>query len=525
MDRSVLLDPASALHWIGSLFLLVLILHFTWRLVANAAPTQPIKSPLIRRLGRIPLILFLLILAYQARWQLAGFMDPDFLAAQRGFDPRGDLVGNRFHRGEILDVHGKPLAQDVRMQQGLSRSYALGGRAVHLIGYHDAVYGATGLERELDDILMARRMSGWRDAVRLLGSLFVHRTLHGHPVHLTLAEEFQAATADLLGGKPGAIVVIDPRDGSVLAMVSCPSFDPQGMTPDRVRRLREDADSPFLNRALQGLYPPGSTFKVLDVMLAFEHGIAPEFTCSHEGFYCGPADPVLHDFEHDSRGGQFGGHGRIGLETAFEKSCNVYFANLAERLGSRNLMDAARRAGFDRPIVPVNRGPSSMSGRLPNRDDLHIARTVRVAIGQDAVLVTPMHLAMLAAAVASGGTMFQPRYLLEEKPIPYRYLTDSNVAEKVAQLMVRVVESGTGRAAAVDGVVVGGKTGTAENATGQSHALFIGFAPWPQPTIAFAIVLEQGGQGGRVAAPIAGALVRAARDLGVLTRERFHDGR
>jgi len=522
VDRSVLLDPANALHWVGSLLLLILILHFTWRLVANAAP-MPIKSPLIRRLGRIPLILFLLVLAYQARWQLAGFMDPDFLAAQRGFDPRGDLVGNRFHRGEILDAYGKSLAQDVRMQQGLSRSYALGARAVHLIGYHDAVYGATGLERELDDILMARRMSGWRDAVRLLGGLFVHRTLHGHPVRLALGADFQAATADLLEGKAGAIVVLDPRDGSVLAMASFPSFDPQELTPGRVRRLREDAGSPFLNRALQGLYPPGSTFKTLDVMLAFEQGIAPEFTCSREGFDCGPADPVLHDFEHDSRGGQFEGHGPIGLEEAFEKSCNVYFANLAKRLGSRNLMDAARRAGFDRPITPVNRGLPSLAGRLPNRDDLHIARTVRVAIGQDAVLVTPMHLAMLAAAIASGGTMFQPRYLLEEKPIPFRYLTDSSVAERVAQLMVRVVESGTGRGAGVEGIVVGGKTGTAENATGQSHALFIGFAPWPRPTIAFAVVLEQGGQGGRVAAPIAGALVRAARDFGVLNRECLHD--
>lgn len=522
MNHGVLFDPFNLLNWLGSLILLILLLQFLWRLAAINAPPQPIKSSLLRRLRRIPLILAFILIGYQARWQLAGFMDPGFLAAQRGFDPRGDLVGNRFYRGEIQDCTGQPLAHDVSAGDGLKRAYPIGRHGVHLIGYQDPIYGATGLESILDDHLMARRWTNPHDLLRLVGSMFVHRTIRGHPVKLTILREFQSAVAGMLTNRMGAIVVLDPRDGAVLACASAPDFDPASLTNARVERMRKDPQSPFLNRALQGLYPPGSTFKVLNAMLAFEQGIAPEFDCGPNGFYCGPADPVLHDYQHYSRGGSFEGHGHIGLTTALEKSCNVYFAQLAQRLGSRNLMDAARRAGFDQPVHPVFRGPSTVAGRLPKRDDLHIARTVRMAIGQDDVLVTPMHLAVLAGALASGGKMHKPRFLLEETSQVARHLTSEAVAQKVAQAMVGVVENGTGRAASVEGMSVGGKTGTAENASGQSHALFIGFAPWPNPTIAFSIVIEQGGQGGTIAAPIAGALIRSAQELGILTRELVH---
>jgi penicillin-binding protein A len=466
---------------------------------------------------------FILLAGYQARWQLFGFFSSDFLRVQRGFDPRGDILGVRFHRGSLLDRRHIPLAYDSKTDMSINRLYPLGEAAVHILGYNHAKYGSSGMEKVLDPLLMGRAVKTPADVFRLAGNVFFHRTLRGNPVVLSLDRDLQLAAWDLLSGKTGSIVVVDPRDGSIRAMASRPGFDPGKLDDGLWASLRASAGSPFLNRAAQGLYPPGSTFKILVAATAVERQRSPVYRCGPGGFDCGPADPRVKDHAHYSNPG-FEGHGNLNLAEALTVSCNVYFAQLAVDLTAPVILETAARAGLN-ARVPFT-GPSLNGARaqLPERSKWHVARTARLGIGQDDILVTPLHLALLAGAIGNGGMLFRPKLVETQMPVLWDRIFDQRTAHQVARMMIKTVETGTAGGAKVQGIVVGGKTGTAESAGRRSHALFVCFAPWPRPALAMAVVIEHGGMGGLAAAPLAAELIRRADDLGLLEDGDIYHG-
>ncbi|MBN1357048.1 hypothetical protein JXA40_12370 [bacterium] len=508
----------DALRLICSIVFSLLLLLFVRRLFIVNSGMNRIGPGIRRTSGAVPVILFFLLIAYQARWQMFGFLDSGFLRVQRGFDPRGTLIGCRFHRGEILDAEGRLLAYDAHRDASLIRTYPLNASTLHLVGYHDAVFGSTSMEKELDACLMGRSLTGVGNILRLAGNAFVHRKMNGNPVRLTVYGRLQEKAYRLMDGRTGAVVAVDPRDGAVLTLVSSPGFNPNDLSREKFSALRNHPDHPFLNRVTQGVYPPGSTFKTLVAMKALELGLKPEYVCSEKGFDCGSGQPELHDYQYyamKERGEVFEGHGRLNLDQALTKSCNVYFAHLGVALGSEHLIGVARTAGFDVQIPAAGPGLPTRAGSVPPDGDISLSRLIRLAIGQDELLVTPLHLALVTGALGSNGTMYRPRYVESEKTCPWRNLTDARTATEIARKMIQVVEFGTGQSARIPGVIVGGKTGTAENASGRSHAVFIGFAPWPGPVIAVAVVIEQGGLGGVVAAPVAAGLFKAAEEIGL----------
>jgi penicillin-binding protein A len=499
------------------------VLGLTAFLYKTRVQNLSVKPPkLFRSASFVVWLVFLGLSGYQARWQLLGFFSPDFLRVQRGYDPRGEILGSRFHRGSLLDRHHQPLAMDTAEDGFLHRRYPLGEAAVHVVGYNHSKYGSSGLEKELEPILMGRSFQSPADGFRLAGNALFHRTLRGNPVILTIDGDLQRYADELLQNKAGAIVVLDPRDGSIRAMASRPGFDPSGINDVLWRQLQTSDGSPFLNRAMQGLYPPGSTFKILTAAVALEQGKNPVFVCGPDGFDSGPADPRVRDHAHYRDSG-FGGHGNLNMTEALSVSCNVYFAYLADMLTAPVILDVARNMNLSEHVRFSGPSPATVRGRLPDRAKWHTARTARLGIGQDDVLLTPLHLAVMAGVIGNGGMMVSPKLVETQASGMMHRVLDLRTANQVARMMIKSVETGTGEAAKTDGIVVGGKTGTAQVTGRRSHALFVCFAPWPRPAVAIAIVIEHGGMGGVVAAPLAERLIRRADELGLLEdREMFH---
>ena len=511
---------SAVIQWIVSFCFISLIVYFWVSIIRSERSRTPQSSKPKKIMCFLPYFICLIIGMYQTRWQIFGFLSPEFLRVQRGFDSRGDLIGNRFQRGSILDAKGLILAEDAWDEHGLNRYYPLGSAGLHPIGYHHPIFGSSGLEKSLDARLMGRRIQNAKDILRLLLNGLIHRQLHGNPVQLTLYSELQVAAASLLRDKIGAIVVLDPASGSILAMASSPSFNANNMDSKRFETLRSNKESPFLNRAVNGLYPPGSTFKTLVSTRALELNIRKKYRCDSNGFNCGPGEPPVNDYKYyilKNRNQVYKGHGVLSLEEALAESCNVYFAQLGQDLGGENIIRAALNSGMNQTIPNAGPGLESHAGFVPIGGGYYTARLARLAIGQDKLLATPLHLALIAAALGSNGTIPKPRYLKDAKPEPWLQLTSPRVATDVARQMIQAVETGTGKAARIPGIIVGGKTGTAENASGKSHALFIGFAPWPEPKIALTVVIEQAGTGGSIAAPIGASILKTADDLNLLT--------
>jgi penicillin-binding protein 2 len=322
--------------------------------------------------------------------------------------------------------------------------------------------------------------------------------------------------------KRGAAVAIDPRDGGILAMVSRPAIDPNefsvGISSARWREMTEGGANPLLNRAIQGTYPPGSTYKIVSMVAAMNAGIA------------GPATRVAPCMGSYRFGGRsFGcwkreGHGSLDFIGALQHSCDVYFYQMGPRIGLERLGEASRAMGMGRATgIDL---PQERDGLIPDREWYDRRRgghfresfMLNLIIGQGELLLTPLQMATMVAETAREGAPIQPHLLMKipggEAPVrrvpPHPGLrADAGTWDAVHEALVRVVQEGTGTAARVPGVRVAGKTGTAQNPHGDDHALFVCYAPAENPTIAMAIVIENSGHGGSVAAPIAGEVLRA----------------
>lgn len=403
-------------------------------------------------------------------------------------------------RGQITDKHGEVLALSELSQKEYQREYPYDAVFAHVVGYDSPKYGKTGIEGRYDGYL-----SGQINPEKRLGAinqLFTGGA--GNTVVLSMDAQLQQIAYQTLGNRRGAVVVMSPKSGAILAMVSRPAFDPNTLatTWDNVSQA---ANSPLLNRAAQGLYPPGSVIKGMVAEAALAEHIADEnrqFSCNGS-FKIGP-DYILTEVNNTA-------HGKLDIKHALAVSCNVTFGQLALNLGRSKMAKTFERYGFTQLI----KGDiQESSNQLPDFTRLNDGDLAQTGIGQGSLLVTPLRMAMLASTFANNGIMMKPyvvqkivapegTLLRETKPEIWLSPVESKLAGQIADMMVSVVAEGTGSAAALRGIQVAGKTGTAENPHGASHAWFIGFAPAEDPQVAIAVVVENAGAGGSVAAPIA----------------------
>lgn len=368
------------------------------------------------------------------------------------------------------------------------------GEADDLVGEIGDLIGASGLEAAFEDRLSGRPATKLRVVDRrgrVLETVGRRAARAGRPVRTTLDIEVQQAATAAYGSTVGGAVVLDPRSGDILAAVSSSLFDPNNY-------VGVAGIEPF-NRALSGLYPPGSSMKVMTASAALETGaVTPETRLTGPAEYKG-----VRNFE----SGEFGS---LSFASALQNSVNTAFAQVAERLGPRPLTRFAELFGFNRdPGMALGAAKSSFP--LPEDEgDL-----LWSAIGQAQTLATPLEMASIAATIANGGRRMEPRITLGAEPSGERVVS-TTTARTMTTLMESVVSGGTGVGAAISGIRVAGKTGTAEVDVGgerRNHAWFICFAPADDPKIAVAVVAEYGGVGGQVAAPLARAILTSVLPL------------
>ena len=401
-------------------------------------------------------------------------------------------------RGSIYDCNGEVLAKTEVNGDERTRVYPYGHLYSHVIGYYSKVYGKTQLEMKYDKELL-----GHGDI-----SINFNELRSGYDLHLTIDNDLQSYAYDQLKGRNGAVVALEPSTGKILAMVSYPDFNPSASALEQNwNSIVERKDSPLLARATNGLYPPGSTYKIATTVAAYNAGYATH-TFEDNGSF------KLDDFKVENYGGK--SYGNIDLKTAFEVSSNAVFCSLGYELGSENILSNAEGFGINKDInidIPVAKSKIEYK-KMSNAD------AALVSIGQGQLLMTPLHVAMMGASVANNGSMMKP-YLVDSittssgmtigtaKQESLYMPMSSMCAGYLNELMTGVVKEGTGKGAAISGITVAGKTGTAENETDKDHAWFVGYAPAENPQIAVAVLLEyDGGAGGSNAAPIARNIIK-----------------
>lgn len=451
----------------------------------------------IRKTALFSLSLLVMLIAYVTYLQV---IESNTLA-YNPLNRRTVEASKRVERGKITDIHGKVLAQStLATTKEYKREYPYDVLFAHVVGYDSTKYGKAGIESVYDGYLSGQTNPEKR--LGAIGQLFQGGT--GNTIMLTIDSRTQQAAYQALGSNRGAIVAINPKTGAIIAMVSRPSFDPNNLE-NNWGEISQSSSSPLINRASQGLYPPGSIIKVLTA----EAALAEQVATSNRQFTCTGALKIAPDYTLPEANNT--AHGKINLKQALAVSCNVTFGQLALDLGRSRMAKQFERYGFTNPI---NSDIQESAPKLPEFSRLSDGDLAQIGIGQGSLLVTPLRMAMLASTFANKGTIMKP-YLVQRitapdgeiinETSPEKWLSPVSItlAEQVGSMMVSVVNEGTGTAAAVRGVQIAGKTGTAENPHGAPHAWFIGYAPAENPQIAIAVIVENAGSGGRVAAPIA----------------------
>jgi peptidoglycan glycosyltransferase len=474
---------------------------------------------------RIPIVLLTLlftgILVYQATWQLIGTSRPEFIAFMQLHDRRVLNPAHRIQRGRILDHRGEVLAYSEEILGQVYRLYPDGPAVAHVVGYSHPWFGASGMESVANVRLNGGAPDGLGDWGELGRQLITQeKRPRGQDLILTLDAELQRMAFGLLEGKQGAIVAMRPEDGAIRTLVSAPSYDPNRITS----ALFQDSGpgAALLNRATQGLYPPGSTFKILLAALALEQGFSGMLECPADGFTTSPRYRKIRDHEYytaSKSGSTWTGRGSLDLATAFARSSNVFFAQLGVRYGHEAFYAMTEQMQLNRKII-LHETPygawSMRTGEIPRLDTSDRYGLAQMSIGQGAALVTPAHMALIAAAVANRGLAVRPRLIATEEPVPLAFFMSESVAARLSTMLRQVVVDGTGRGIDNPRLAIAGKTGTAENPHGASHSWFVGFAPADRPQLAVAVLVEHGGYGSATAAPIARDLLLRAVDLGLI---------
>ncbi|WP_295543572.1 penicillin-binding protein 2 [uncultured Thiohalocapsa sp.] len=474
--------------------------------------------------GMLMLAGFGAVLAYQATWQLSGTARPQFIAFMQLHDRRQFNPAHWIERGRILDVAGTVLAESRVVQTPAGptaqRYYPLGPDFAHVVGYADPRFGAAGIEAAANIQLNGGTPDSLADWGALGRQLLTQgKRPKGNDVTLTLDAALQRLAMERLGERAGAVVLLRPQDGAVRVLASNPSFDPGRIEADLF--LRADPQARLLNRATAGLYPPGSTFKVVLAADALDRGFNGLIECPADGWTTSRHYRKIrdHDYYEARRAGRtWQGYGRIGLTTALVESSNVFFAQLGVHLGHDAFRATTERFLFNSRIAlgAGNSRPQFMrTGRIPRIANADRYGLAQASIGQGKVLATPAQMALIAAAVANDGVAVRPYLIAGEQPAAVGRFMQPATARQLQVMLRRAVAEGTGRGIETPGLAIAGKTGTAENSFGASHSWFMGFAPADRPALAFAVLVEHGGYGSTAAAPI-------ARDLLLLAEQRGH---
>lgn len=538
-------------RWLLALWLAAPLLLLTIRLSLPHQPRGVSRS--IQYLGVVVVVGFVLLTCELMRQQFVradsiyNYVYINDQTGQATSNVRPVVEAQRIQRGKIIDHTGRVLV-DTRMVAGFAtRTYPISQEFNpayfgNVVGYFSNRFGQSGLESTYSDYL-----SGQRDTVNQTRDWLLGNPTIGSNLTLTLDARLQAASADILGNRIGSVVVLDPKTGAVLAMTSTPAFDPSALAfdhaaPDAAAENKrvasywsvlnsDGAGQPLINRPTQGRYPPGSIYKTVTAVAALEHpdeGRPDAIDCPNARVTEPSAPPVVNAVQdlYTLTGNP------SSLERVYAYSCNTAFAEYAMRLGAQTMTDVAATFDIVRPqnapdvyggFSDLQTRPSILyvdPGFLNSRPAL-----ADTGYGQGQLLVTPLQMAMVAASIANDGVMMEP-YLVErvtrpdgavlktQGPRVIRRAMSAQIAQTMRANMRAGVAYGFGKAAQqVDPSValVGGKSGTAENAPGAvPHAWFIAIAPVDNPRYAVAVMLENGGEGSRVGAQVAGEVLAAA---------------
>lgn len=436
-------------------------------------------------------------------------------------------------RGSIRDREGELLAWSSFERSWQVRHYSNASLWFHTVGYIHPVFGKSGIEKFADSLLKGSQEGLMQVLFRLDPS-----RQGSSDIATTLDSSLQEFAATEMNGHKGAALVIAPKTGEILACVSSPLFNPEA--PDRIwnTEARKD-DSAMLNRCWDTVYPPGSTFKILVAAAALEEGIISQddtFEC--DGFFhpIAGARYAIHDFEwshkNNWRGHNPGGLGWWTIEDAFIHSCNSTFAQVGTMLGNECLFRQAERFGFFNPIpirltdadTVFSSKPSTIFHDVSDPALLPPQRFTRgalaqTAIGQYETRATPLQMGLVACAVANDGIIMNPTLLREERnvegktisavePSPIAKPISRETAATLRDFMRKAAAYGTGKQAYRECPSIAGKTGTAQVPGKKAHSWFVGFAPYDAPQVVIVVIIENGGTGGSVAAPIAGRILQ-----------------
>ncbi|WP_371677654.1 peptidoglycan D,D-transpeptidase FtsI family protein [Streptomyces sp. NBC_01276] len=477
-------------------------------------------------LRRISLFCGLLVLALLIRTNWLQYVQAEDLSTRKE-NRRVQIAQYATERGNII-VQGQPITGSAVTDGSdykYKRTYLDGPLWAPVTGYASQAYGSTQLESLDDGILTGNDDRLFFD--RTIG-MFTGEKKQGGNVVTTLNAAAQKAAYEKLGTKKGAVAAIDPRTGAILALVSTPSYDPStfagnSKTDEKAWvALKDSEDKNLVNRALRETYPPGSTFKVVTAAAALENGVVSDINAPTD-----TPEPYILPGTKTPMVNHASGCEKATLNFALQVSCNSVFANMGDKVGRDKMVETAQKFGFnnDKIDIPV-RAFASVYDKTMGKDG-----NAQSSIGQFNTAATPLQMAMVTAAIANDGKLMKP-YMVEQLTAPNldtiekhepqemsRPVSAAN-AQKIQQMMVNVVENGTGTTAKIKGVTVGGKTGTAQHGEKNAkrpYAWFISYAENPDGTspVAVAVVIEDSAAdreditGGGLAAPVAKAVMEA----------------
>lgn len=477
-------------------------------------------------LRRISLFCGLLVLALLIRTNWLQYVQAEDLSTRKE-NRRVQIAQYATERGNII-VQGQPITGSAVTDGSdykFKRTYLDGPLWAPVTGYASQAFGSTQLESLDDGILTGNDDRLFFD--RTIG-MFTGEKKQGGNVVTTLNAAAQKAAYEKLGTKKGAVAAIDPRTGAILALVSTPSYDPStfagnSKTDEKAWvALKDNEDKNLVNRALRETYPPGSTFKVVTAAAALENGVVSDINAPTD-----TPEPYILPGTKTPMVNHASGCEKATLNFALQVSCNSVFANMGDKVGRDKMVETAQKFGFnnDKIDIPV-RAFASVYDKTMGKDG-----NAQSSIGQFNTAATPLQMAMVTAAIANDGKLMKP-YMVEQLTAPNldtiekhepqemsRPVSAAN-AQKIQQMMVNVVENGTGTTAKIKGVTVGGKTGTAQHGEKNAkrpYAWFISYAENPDGTspVAVAVVIEDSAadrediSGGGLAAPVAKAVMEA----------------
>lgn len=440
------------------------------------------------------ILLFVLLIANIVKFSL--FDSKELVSTT--YNPRISRFNPKIKRGTIYDRNGNKLVESIKKGNIFERVYIYPEQFAHITGYTEN--GTSGIESKYNFTLQTMNDELLQRIYNLLGA----DEPRGNDLYLTIDRDLQLEAYDKLKNNRGAIILSEINSGKILVMVSNPSFNPQNISKEW-EKLNSDANSPLLNRASQGLYPPGSTFKIITALAAIEN--LPNYNTF--SYKCtGTAEfknKIISCYNKAV-------HRNINLKEALKQSCNTFFAKLGSMINTTSFRNTAEKALFNADIdfqLPYSKSSFSLD------TSSSVSEIVETSIGQGKTLATPLHINLITSAIANKGVMMKP-YIAEyakdyanktnyiQTPEVLATVCSSEIAQEISEMLDYAVSQKTS-----NGQNIAGKTGTAENPFGKDHSWFTAFAPSENPKYAITIILENNGKGS-TAIPIAKELLSLA---------------